>query len=71
MNLMQMIQCGVNPKMILSQMMSNSQFSNNPIMKNTFDMMNRGDNKGLEQLARNLCKEKGLNPEEIMSQFKH
>ena len=38
MNLMQMIQCGGNPKMILSQMMSNSQFSNNPIMKNTFDM---------------------------------
>ena len=57
--------------MILSQMMNNSQFSNNPIMKNTFDMMNRGDSKGLEQLARNLCKEKGLNPEEIMSQFKH
>lgn len=57
--------------MILSQMMSNSQFSNNPIMKNTFDMMNRGDSKGLEQLARNLCKEKGLNPEEIMIQFKH
>ena len=27
--------------------------------------------KGLEQLARNLCKEKGLNPEEIISQFKH
>lgn len=71
MNLMQMIQRGGNPKMILSQMMSNSQFSNNPIMKNTFDMMNRGDSKGLEQLARNLCKEKGLNPEEIMSQFKH
>lgn len=71
MNLMQMIQCGGNPKMILNQMMSNSQFSNNPIMKNTFDMMNRGDSKGLEQLARNLCKEKGLNPEEIMSQFKH
>jgi hypothetical protein len=68
---MQMIQCGGNPKMILKQMMSNSQFSNNPIMKNTFDMMNRGDSKGLEQLARNLCKEKGLNPEEIMSQFKH
>ena len=71
MNLMQMIHFGGNPKMILSQMMSNSQFSNNPIMKNTFDMMNRGDSKGLEQLARNLCKEKGLNPEEIMSQFKH
>lgn len=71
MNLMQMIKCGGNPKMILSQMMSNSQFSNNPIMKNTFDMMNRGDSKGLEQLARNLCKEKGLNPEEIMSHFKH
>lgn len=71
MNLMKMIQCGGNPKMILSQMMNNSQFSNNPIMKNTFDMMNRGDSKGLEQLARNLCKEKGLNPEEIMSQFKH
>ena len=71
MNLMQMIQCGGNPKMILNQMMNNSQFSNNPIMKNTFDMMNRGDSKGLEQLARNLCKEKGLNPEEIMSQFKH
>ena len=38
--------------------------------KNAIDMMQNGDVKGVEQMARNLCKEKGVNPDEIMQQMK-
>lgn len=38
--------------------------------KNAIDMMQKGDAKGVEQMARNLCKEKGVNPDEIMKQMK-
>ena len=38
--------------------------------KNAIDMMQNGDAKGVEQMARNLCKEKGVNPDEIMQQMK-
>ena len=71
MNVMQMIQSGGNPANILSQMMRSSQYANNPIMKNTFELFQRGDSRGLEELARNVCREKGINPDDIMRQFKH
>ena len=42
----------------------------NPIAKNAMQMAQNGDTKGIEQMARNLCKEKGLNPDEAMNQIK-
>ena len=33
-------------------------------------MLENGDNKGIEELARNLCKEKGINPDDAVSQLK-
>ena len=43
---------------------------NNPIMKNAFDMAQKGDSKGVEELARNLCREKGINPDEAIMKVK-
>ena len=50
------------------------QKNNNPMMNNLIQMAQRGDTKGVENFARNLCKEKGLDFDKeftaFMSQFK-
>lgn len=51
-------------------MAGNSQAMSNPILKNAMDMANKGDTKGVEQLARNLCKEKGINVDDAVRQIK-
>lgn len=67
MNLMQMLQ---NPQQFMQNIMGNSQVMSNPIAKNAVEMMQKGDAQGVEQMARNLCKEKGLNADEVMQQIK-
>ena len=71
MNPMQMMQATRNPQQFLQQMMGNSQIMNNPMAKNAIGMVQKGDSKGVEQMARNLCKEKGINPDEIFNQLKN
>lgn len=67
-NIFQMLGAIRNPQEFLNKISNNSQMMQNPIVRNTFEMMQKGDNKGLEQMARNLCKEHGMNPDEIYSQ---
>ena len=69
MQLMQMMKSG-NPQHMVQQLMGNSQLMQNPIAKNAMQMAQKGDTKGIEQMARNMCKEKGLNPDEAMNQIK-
>lgn len=59
-----------NPQQFLKQMMGNNQVMNNPMAKNALDMVQKGDMKGIEQLARNLGKEQGTNVDELMNQIK-
>lgn len=65
-----MMKNGGNPQQIFQQMMWNNPAMNNPIMKNAFDMAQKGDSKGVEELARNLCREKGINPDEAIMKVK-
>ena len=44
-----------NPQAFLQQAMQNG----NPIMQNAIQMYQKGDKQGLNELADNLCKEKG------------
>ena len=60
MNVMEMVQ----------QMMSNNQVMSNPMIKNAMSMAQSGNSKGIEQMARNLCKEKGINPDDVMKQIR-
>ena len=69
-NPIQLMQAMRNPQAFMNQIMGNQQMMNNPIIKNTVNMAQKGDMKGIEQMARNLCKEKGLNADEIFNQFK-
>ena len=72
-NVFQMMQAMRNPQAFVQQAMNNSQFMQNPIAKNALEMYQNGDKDGINQLADNLCKEKGINRQDfekqIMSQF--
>lgn len=67
-NIFQMMKAG--PQQFIQQIMGNNQMMNNPIMKNTMQMAQQGDTQGIEQMARNLCKEKGLNADDVFNQIK-
>lgn len=69
MNFFQMLKCG-NPQQFLKQMMGNNQIMSNPMAQNAINMAQKGDMKGIETLARNLGKEKGINPDDLMNEIK-
>ncbi len=66
----QMMKGGVNPQAVIQQIMRNNQMMSNPILKNAMEMAQKGDSKGVEELARNLYKEKGLDINEAMQRVK-
>lgn len=71
MNPMQMIQImrsGGNPHAITN--MLRQQSGNNPILNNALNMAEKGDVKGLEQLGRNLCREKNIDVDSALGQIK-
>jgi ABC-type tungstate transport system permease subunit len=69
-NLGILMQSVKNPQQFLQNAMQNSQLMQNPIAKNAIEMYKRGDKDGINQMAQNLCKEKGVKPEEIINQLK-
>lgn len=56
-----------NPKEFVNNYMKQNS---NPMLNNLIEMANKGDKQGLETFARNLFQQKGLNFDELMSQFK-
>lgn len=70
MNIFQMMR-GCSPQQFMQQIMSNNQMINNPMIKNAAKMAQNGDTSGIEEMARNLCKEKGLNADDLFSQMKN
>lgn len=67
-NIIQMMKAG--PQQFVQQIMGNNQLMSNPIMKNALGMVQSGNMQGVEQMARNLCKEKGLNADDVFNQIK-
>ena len=70
MNPLQMLGAMKNPQAFIQQMMNNSQIMQNPMAKNAMEMAQNGNTQGVEQMARNLCKEKGLNADDVFNQIK-
>ena len=54
-----------NPQQVI-----NKAIGNNPIANNLCNMMKNNDSKGIEQLARNLAKEKGQDPDKMFNDIK-
>ena len=66
MTLKQYMMKGMTPKGILSQM--NIQ---NPIIGNVVNMAKNGDDTGVENFARNICKQRGIDFDTAFNQFRN
>ena len=69
-NPFQLMQAMKNPQAFLQQAMNNSQMMQNPMVRNAIELYQKGDAKGINELAQNLCKEKNLSFEEVSKQIK-
>ena len=69
-NMAMLFQAVKNPQQFIQQMMGNSQAMQNPMIKNAIQMYRNGDKEGINQLAQNLCKEKGTSVEEMSQKIK-
>ena len=67
---MQILQAMRNPQQFIQNAMQNSQIMQNPIAKNAIEMYQKGDSKGINDLMNNLCKERGISPDEAQSKIK-
>ena len=70
MNPFQMLGAMKNPQAFIQQMMNNSQVMQNPMARNIIDMAQKGDVEGIEQMGRNIAKEKGIDFDKAFSDFK-
>ena len=69
-NPFQIMQAVRNPQAFIQQAMQSGQISNNPIARNAFEMYQKGDISGLNELANNLCKERNIEPEKAFNEIK-
>lgn len=70
MNPLQFVQAMRNPQEFMQNIMNNNEIMKNPMAKNAMEMAQNGNMQGIEQMARNLCKEKGLNADDVFNQIK-
>ena len=70
MNPLQFMKAMRNPQEFMKQAMNNSDIMSNPIAKNIIDMAQKGDVAGIEQMGRNIAKEKGIDFDKAFSDFK-
>ena len=69
-NIAMLMQAVKNPQQSIQQMMANSQAMQNPMIKNAIEMYQKGDKDGVNKLAQNICKEKGVSFEEMAQKIK-
>lgn len=65
--IIQMIKSGSNPQQLI---MSFLQQQNNPMANNLLQMAQNGNTSGIEQIARNICAQKGLDFDKEFNSFK-
>ena len=66
--LIQMIKSGNNPQQLLSSVLQNS---NNPILNNAMNLAKGGNASALQQIARNLAQQRGINFDQQFANFKN
>ena len=59
-----------SPQQFLQSMIGNSKIMQNPMARNIIDMAQKGDVEGIEQMGRNIAKEKGIDFDKAFSDFK-
>ena len=69
MQMMGMLNERSNPNQMMTQMM-NQQLSGNPLFQRAQEMAKGKSPQELEQVARNLCQQRGIDLDSAMNQFK-
>jgi hypothetical protein len=69
-NIFGLMQSAKNPQAFMQNLMNNSHINQNPIAKNALEMYQRGDLRGINELADNLCKERGINRQDIEKEIR-
>lgn len=59
----------MNPQQILEQEMVKNLYQQNPMIGNLIGMANKGNSKGIENFARNMCRERGIDYDEEFAKF--
>ena len=67
---MNFFQAFKSPQQFLKSIMGNSKIMQNPMARNIIDMAQKGDVEGIEQMGRNIAKEKGIDFDKAFSDFK-
>lgn len=57
-NLVKILRGGMNPQQLLNSMLP--QVKTNPAIANAIKLAQQGDTKGVENIARNMCKSQGV-----------
>lgn len=70
MNILQLLMNSKNPQQLAINMLQQSM-PNNPMTNNLMQMIQSGDKGAIEMFARNLCKEKGIDPEQAINDLKN
>ena len=69
MQFMQMMRNGNNPQIMIMNMLQ-QQAGNSPLGQNLLKLAQNNDGKGIEQIARNLCSQRGLDFDKEFAAFK-
>lgn len=69
MQFIQMMRSGSNPQEMIMNMLQ-QQAGNTPVGQNLLRMAQNNDGKGIEQFARNLCAQRGLDFDKEFTAFK-
>lgn len=70
MNPLQFMKAIRNPQEFMKNIMNNNEIMKNPMARNIIDMVQKGDVEGIEQMGRNIAKEKGIDFDKAFSDFK-
>lgn len=69
MQLLQMIKGGSNPQQLIMSVLE-QQAQNNPMYANIMKLAKNKDSEGLEKIARNLARERGLDFDKEFANFR-
>ena len=67
-NIIQMMTSGNPQQAIQSIIENNPNVQNNPLAQNAMKMYQNGDTKGLQNMAENMCKERGITVDQAKQQ---
>ena len=70
MNMLMQIMQGKTPQQMILNYLQQSQIGSTPMGQNLMQLTQKGDYGALEQIAKNICQQKGLNYEEQFRNFK-